>query len=409
MSGHNSGLELTIGGVQTEEEIRLANDLMAKAHGGDYFTSSRWLGGSGAAYPGFRREHTRIARYRGEIAGALRLNTETIRLGDARLKMGGLGWVTTAERFRHKGVCRALILDSLDYMRRHNYHVSMLFGIPNFYHRFGFTTTLMSYSVGIDTAEAVAPLVDPHKVREAKPGDIPVLQRLHHNNDEHTACSLVRTQAHITNRWERCKNMRVVTTGHGKVVGYFQARRTGVQLVVDEVGIENLATSRLILAECARMACEECAGRIRFLVPPEHPFARFLLLYNTTHEMEVEHDRGGMMCFVNIGETIENVLPEWEGLLAQSALRNERVEVSLRIDDHSFVIRANRGSIQIAATPGRGRLALKSSDFIHMLTGYRAVDDILAMPRRMVAPDARALLNILFPRRHPYVWPFDRF
>ena len=78
--------------VATNEELRLANDLMAKSQSADYFSALRWLETSGAGYPGYVREHTRIALRGGEIAGALRLNTETIRLGEARLKTGGIGW-----------------------------------------------------------------------------------------------------------------------------------------------------------------------------------------------------------------------------------------------------------------------------------------------------------------------------
>lgn len=81
------------------------------------------------------------------VLGALHLTTDTIRIGEARLKMGGLGWVATSARHRKRGIGRKLIEDALAYMREHGYHVSMLFGIPNFYHRFGDASALIDYTI----------------------------------------------------------------------------------------------------------------------------------------------------------------------------------------------------------------------------------------------------------------------
>ena len=223
--------DLVVRPLETDDELRLANDLMAKVHG-DYFSNLHWLETYGAGYPGFRREHTRIALWRGQLAGSLRLNTETIRLGEARLKMGGLCWVTTTPRHRRMGVCRALMFDTINYMKNHNYHVSMLFGIPNFYHQFGFSTTLADYAVVLDTLAVSLLFGAEFKVREAKPGDIAAVQRIHAANDTGVACSLLRSSAHMTNRWERCKGMRVLTTDQGKVVAYLVARGCGHEQVL---------------------------------------------------------------------------------------------------------------------------------------------------------------------------------
>ena len=164
-------IDLIVKPVETDEELRLANDLMAKAHWPDYFAALHWMETCGAGYPGFQREHTRIALWRNELAGALRLTTETVRLGEARLRTGGLGWITTEGRHRQKGVCRALMLDAFKYMQAHNYHVAMLFGIPNFYHRFGFATTLFDYTITMELEDALTAGRGIHRAREAKPGD----------------------------------------------------------------------------------------------------------------------------------------------------------------------------------------------------------------------------------------------
>ena len=413
--------------VETDEELRLANDLMAKAHFPDYFQGLDWLETCGVRYPNFLREHTRIALRNGGLAGALRLNTETIRLGEARLKMGGFGWVTTAPRHRRLGVAQALIRDSLHYMGNHGYHVSMLFGIPNFYHRFGFVTTLADYVITVSAAEAaVAPKGD-FKLRLAKPGDIRAIQKIHNANDAGVACSLLRTAAHLTNKWDQWPGkLWVLTTKQGKVVAYVNAHGSKDELAVMELGLSEVAVhprgarafrnsvagNKLcgaVLAACADLAAEETVGRIRFHVPPPHPFARFLLEYTSTHQMHVVRDHGSMMAFVDLGETLESMIPEWEYLLARTSARDYRTEFTLYVDNASYRVRANRGAIDVAVVPGKNKVSVTPFELMHMMTGYRCVADILAARRRILSPEARTLLAVLFPKRNPYVWHFDRF
>jgi predicted acetyltransferase len=410
MKQSNNNDEILVKPVHTDEEARLANDLMAKAHWTDYFAALHWLETCGLGYPGFRKEHTRIALWKNEIVGALRITTETVRLGEARLKTGGLGWVTTAAQHRLKGVCRALIQDSFRYMRENNYHAAMLFGIPNFYHRFGFATTLFDYAITMEIENAIAATASTLRVREAKPGDIPAIQRIHNLNDAETACSLLRSSAHITNKWDhRCKGMRVLTDDKGKVIAYFIGRKTGDRLTVEDIGAAGTAICEHLLAACVQMANEEMTGRLNFLIPPPHMFARFLLQYKTTHEMNVVRDSGGMMAFVNFGEAMESMIPEWESLLSKSALSDHRVEATIIMDGAPCRIRTNKGAIDIAPIPGANKISLTSEDMLHIVTGYLHIEDVLNKRRRMITAEARLFLETIFPKRDPYVWNFDRF
>lgn len=396
-------------GVTNDEELHLANDLMARVHGPGFFDAMKWLETCGATYPGFQRDHTRIALVNGEIAGSLRVTTETIRLGEARLKMGGLGWVTTVGRYRHQGICRTLMHDTMQYMRAHHYHVSMLFGIPNFYHRFGFTTALTNHSIRIDVAEAATAIDASARERTAKPGDLNAIQKIHNANDGEVACSIIRSAAHMTNRWDHLKALRVLTNDNGKVLGYYLPRRAKDHLAIDEVGVTDEASCRGVLGACARMARHEAVGSIQVMAPPPHPFARFLLQFRSSHEMQIVREEGGMLAVVNLGETLEHMIPEWENVLNASAARDYRTEFTLLVDRAPFCIRANKGAIDVATGNGKNKLSLDTSEFVHLLTGYRHVKDILARTRRMLAPEARELIATIFPKRCPYVWPHDRF
>ena len=401
--------DITIRGVQTPDELRFANDLMAKIHDRDYFEASHWLETFGAGYPGYRTGHTRIALVQGEVAGALRLTTDTIRIGEARLKMGGFGWVTTAPNHRHCGIAREMLRDTMAYMRDNQYHVSMLFGIPNFYHRFGFTTTLIEHTASVDVLEASTVPHTAYRVREGKPSDIAAIQKMHNLHESDVACSLVRSAAHVTNRWERWKPVRVVTDENGKLTGYFLPRRTPDALDVVEVGVTDWKACAALLHACAAFALEESTSRIRFQAPPGHPLVRFLLQFKSRHETRITRDEGGMMAFVNLPETLESLIPEWESLLLTSAAREIRAEVTIVVDKVAHRIRAHRGALNIATASGANKVSLSGSDLMHLITGYRHFKDIFDSQRRIITPEGRALLETLFPKRTPYVWPIDHF
>jgi predicted acetyltransferase len=65
-----------------------------------------------------------------------------MRIGDAVIRMAGIGDVYTEREHRMKGYMRYLYEDTLTYMTEEGYDVSMLFGIPDFYTKFGYAVCL---------------------------------------------------------------------------------------------------------------------------------------------------------------------------------------------------------------------------------------------------------------------------
>ena len=401
-------MEIAVKPVESSEELRKAIDLMVRTHIHGDTPAMRWLEDCADQYPGYRREHTRIAVRRHEVLGALRLTTDTIRIGEARLKMGGLGWVATASHYRHKGVCRQLIDDTMRYMREHSYHVSILFGIMDFYHRFGFTTALADYAVVLDTLEAVT-FENPFKEHLAKPGDVAAIQKLHNANDVRAVCSLIRSSGHIRNKWGRWSEWRVLKDDQGKLMAYYLARPDGDTLHVHEAGVDRLGVCAAVVASAGSFADQEGCVRVRFHVPPSHVFARFLTQFRSVHETRLDRNGGGMMAFVNIAESLESMIPEWESLIGRSALRDARTEFTLCINGSIFRIRSNRGAVDVSSASGLSKISLSSASLMHLLTGYRHPEDVLEERRCLISTEGRALFTTVFPKRTPYVWVFDRF
>ena len=394
--------------VESDVELRLANELMADAHARNDPALHDWLFHIAPQSPGFQREHIRTLWAEGEMVSALRLTTETMLLGEARLRMGGISFATTARHRRGQGCFDILMRDALDYLRRNNYHVSMVFGIPGLYGRFGYASSLADYSVRMNTVDALG-FGSPFRARPAQPALIPELQRIHSGNNAAIPCSILRTTAHFKNGWDRLQRWYALYDEKGKVEAYFIAGDAGGHLRVDDVGLVEKGLSAAVVAEAARLASERSLSLLRFHVPPQHALSRFLLQFRSVHEMEVEHDAGAMMRFVSVGETLESLIPEWESRIAESLLRRVRAEFTFVVEGQPYRIRVNRGAVDVSGMPGANKVSLPAAGLLHLVTGYRHVEDVFDRGRYVVAPDAYGVMQTIFPKRMPYVWRFDRF
>lgn len=394
--------------VETDEELRVANGLMAAVHASDDVEARNWLFDLGARYPGYRREHTRIAKLGDEIVSALRISTDTMAIGESRLKLGGIGWVATAPNRRRMGFCRVLMQDAMDYLVRHGYHVSVLFGIPDFYHRFGFTSTLAEHTVSMDTVEATT-FHSTLRLREARAAEAPILQRLHAQCNGAAPGSLVRSAAHFVNRWNSWKTWYVLADADGSPEAYFIARPEGACMRIDDVGMAEPGLAAAVVAAAGALASEASLGQVRFYAPPLHPLARYLLQFRSRHETAFERDAGGMMAFNNLPETLECMIPEWESLLAASIAHESRTEATLIVAGRPHCVRCHRGAIDVIPQTGMNKVSLDQGQLMQLMMGYIHVDDVLAARRALVSTEARLFLRSIFPKRSPYFWPFDRF
>jgi predicted acetyltransferase len=205
------------------------------------------------------------------------------------------------------------------------------------------------------------------------------------------------------------KHGRVLTDASGKVLAYALGRLRETGMEISELGAHVSEDHVGLLSMCSAWAHEMCRGTLRFLTPPGHPFSRYLETLTSRHETRRVEGRGGMMAFVDIGETLENAIPEWEERLRRSALATERAEVTLQVDKASYRVRATHGAIDVSTNRGTNKVRITDGDLMRVFTGYIRMEDLLAQERRTITATARQLLATLFPKRDPYVWPLDRF
>lgn len=411
MNAHTAAQEnlVTIKAVETDEELYRATRLMTAAHRSEVSHRCAWLERNGATYPRFKREHTRIALWNGELAGALRVSTDTIRIGEARLKTGGLGWVSIAANFQGRNVRDMLVRQTLEYLKEHRYHLSMIFGQSQAYERFGFVGAMRDYTAHIDCTKTPRPGSFTGRARPVKPGDIGALQRMQSSNSLDISCSILRERAHFTNQWEQFKDATVFTSAQGKIDGYLLLRSEIGKLHIHEAEAVGDAAFRDIVSYVFGVAKERLITRLVFHGSPNHPVMRVLSNSVSPEALRLSSGRAGMVRITDVDETLESMIPEWESRAHRSLLREMDCEVTLLLENGPYRIRVRFGAVDIASQSGKNKFSLDQAIFTQLLTGCRDIAEIWPLERRLITREGRALLEILFPKRDPYMALFDRF
>jgi predicted acetyltransferase len=73
----------------------------------------------------------------GADVSGLSVVDQRVRVGSAGLKMAGIAGVWTVEDYRRQGYASRVMWSAIEEMKRRRYNVSILFGIEDFYHRYG--------------------------------------------------------------------------------------------------------------------------------------------------------------------------------------------------------------------------------------------------------------------------------
>lgn len=128
---------IEIRGVRDRAEMERVYDLL-----GNVFTVGRAFFQKRLDYDvSYDPETTWVATVDGELAASVQLFPYEMRVGEARLKIGGIGSVSSDPQYRGMGLVHGILLEMSEWMKRREYDLSLLFtGIHPFYEKVGWET-----------------------------------------------------------------------------------------------------------------------------------------------------------------------------------------------------------------------------------------------------------------------------
>lgn len=412
---HMDTVEHAVRGVNSEVELGMANALMAGTQAPPDAECMRWLETTGPRWPGITPSHTRVLYIGAEMAGALRIQPLKLRVGRARLTAGGIGWVSTKAAYRNRGVCAALMRDALDFMTRSGFLASLLFGIPNLYQKYGFVTMLPEHTItiGIGERPPAAPCLAPVTWDDAR-----TLRRLHDKDEDCVSCSIVRDARYFETLY-RCASHTIryypdwastvkVLDAKGHAVAYLMPQAGQDVLHIKELGVKGPAHFETVLEAAFALARGHGRDRVRFHLPPSHPFAVFLRDYSCEHLTQTFRNAEGMMKLLHVQESLCAMIPEWEARLEEAAMPRSRVELVLSVEQVTCRIACRRGKVHVERTDDASHVRVTSQLLCRLLVGFSSGSDV-ATSHPGLRVEQRRLLSCLFPLRVPFVWPIDHF
>jgi len=347
----------------------------------------------------------------------------TMRLGHVTVRMAGIGGVYTEREHRRKGYMRHLFQDTLKYMTDKGYEVSMLFGIENFYNKFGYATALPQYRFSLktrDAEDAVAADSDLVSHPVTAKDMVDVLALYDRCNAERTG-SIVRSPDTFKafrkgTNWDSRVESRLWRDGTGKLLAYMVWDQDPKVVRVGELHAADAAMFPTLLHSLAQQAIEKRCEDITFVMPPDHAFAEFAQRYGTRWTIVYPRYSDGMMRILNQQPLFEKLAPELSRRLEQAAAVRDWVgTLGLRTDLGTTVLAIDHGTVTVDSDSGDEDrthdldLSLPQWALMQLVMGYRSVRDVVDSPGVKLVGEEDELLNALFPRQAPFVWPADYF
>ena len=338
-----------------------------------------------------------------------------MRFGTAQLKMGGIAGVGTNEEHRNKGYSRRVMENSTVFMTENGFDVAMLFGIPNFYPKFGYATALPETWVKLDTGAAQA-ATSTYQIRQFEVEDVPKILVLYAANNAERTGTPLRDETH----WKEFKmgsdfgvaaDPFVVLNEADEVIGYFVCDDTEENCILCDIGFQNRTIFETIVRFLGDRAKRIGAAQIECSMPADHPFAIFCRRYGCRTNTHNPKDRGGMMRVINQSSTLKRITGELEKRLRRSAhLSQWSGKILIATELGQDCLGVDRGRVAHTNSKVNAfQLEMPQDKLIQMMMGRRSIEDLAIDPDVSVTGGIIPILETLFPLGYPHVWWPDRF
>jgi hypothetical protein len=328
-----------------------------------------------------------------------------MRIGSARVRSGGLGVVATDGDFRHRGLMDQTMDATIDAMRRYRYDVSVLFGIPGFYHRYGYTRAwnAASWTVKVDDLSKEAPA---GRVRRFRPrrrmADLEALYNKEYARVTGTAVrpTYARKLTYLTTGW-RWDASAGQPAGYVAVLGWPDKPE-----VVEQAGDAGQIL-RVLAQQCRREKVKE----IKFYaVPWDSELARQLRRGNV--QVSVEYVRSGraMIRVLDLPSTARKLCGELTARLRAVGQKPWPGRLRIQLPDQAVDLTCRSGQVAALAPQGRPEHAIRGGwEIAQLLVGAGDPADIARSYGIALSGQAGRLLGALFPDQHPLICCWDYF
>lgn len=403
--------------------------------------------------PGRTRAQVRLGNV---VVSRCEINRLLLHVGRAILPVDGIEDVWTEQPYRGHGYARQLLEATVERMRAGDGALSLLYGISDFYPKFGYATLGFDFSISLRGLDRSYPIPDGWEIREFVPSDLPAIRQIYDRATARAVGPVIRpsdawvwkhlatladrklstpgTPAgnHVSTSADAC---RVALAPSGEIAAYFW-RGEGLNyvslgesyfptsLAIGEVVADHPAAADAILAACRAFAREESTrlsgegqpaySAVQIGVQPDS-FVAAAARYQEAWSIAYSWDCGGPMVRLLDPPWLFTALkPElderWRaaGLAFRGALRLHTDLGSVSLNLSSDGISLSAGTDALPDAQPVLDLALPQTALARLALGGFSPEDLLARLGISDADWPARILAALFPRRWPYLYMADR-
>jgi hypothetical protein len=357
----------------------------------------------------------------------------TLRIGAATVRMDGIGGVGTDDACRHRGYSRRVLEAAVERMRQGDGALSMLYGIPNYYPKFGYAVAGADHLLSLPDLETPADLPPGWSVRPYAATDAEAVHALYEQNTANAVGVAVRSRW----TWDRLEAVleagstdacRVAVSPQGTVAGYVWRgakfwyvgkleREAPDAWVLAEAMAAGPEAAAAVLALCRAWAREERERRAEPLtqvllgLPPEGPVAAAAMRQRARFTQAYQACGGSMARVLSVERLLTALLPELTAR-ARAARWEATAALRLETDLGGATLRLTPEGVTLGETEDAPVLRLPQWALAQLALGAYPPSDIMArLEPASGAEDALTgrVVETLFPLRRPHMHLPDRY
>lgn len=359
-----------------------------------------------------------------------------LRVGAAVVRMDGIGNVETAEEFRQRGFSRRVLSHALQLMQAGDAALTMLYGITNFYPKFGYITVGPESTISLPPSKGDGLLPDGYRWRPFRRDDLVEAQRLYRRMTERSVGAAVRPDdgypwTALLNSLQdgQSTDCRLVTDAGGGVRGYVwrgqeltfvraHSQYNPEDLVLAEVVAVEPHAADATLTVCRQWAAEEAARRgkdikrVLFFIPHEGAVTAAAMQREATLARGYGPDGGWMGRVLSTGRLLSSLQPELSRRLADAG-NVERCSLRIETETGGTILRVDGGTARVeegTGEPDEPRVCrLPQTTLARLAMGTYPPEDLLARLQDPVDERVSELLCMMFPVTPAQIFLADRF
>ena len=373
-------------------------------------------------------DQSRVCVVDGKIVSYVRVSDRSMYIGEAVLKLGGIGMVVTSPEYRGRGYASALLRDAIAYMEAQNYDLSLLFTtIQPFYTPLGWAPfPQTTFELELYDKKNFAP-----SGWKSRPFDLEKdLTQVSQIYDEHNSGrtgTVLRSEPLWRDGYSQQVGMlpSLVIEKDGQIGGYanlaFPDEDQGIDAYLAtyypnlrEVGCRSetpdspLALCHAILEAAYERDVDSISGRLT----RHHPMTLLLSEESGSPLSFSIHERM-MYRLISLERLFQKLIPKFEAQLENSAMIDRSGSFHFTVSDQTCTLNLNRGKVTVTADDtGSTKIALSAYHFFKVLFGDGTFGQLNELNRTKginLQPDEMALLSTLFPKDEPTHWICDYF